>query len=1147
MPIFDPAIFDPAIFDGGAPAFTADAIFRRTTSSSFVADSIIRRATEAALVGDAILRKTAAAALTADAVLRQTASGSFTADAVIGTGGAVVEGSLTADAVVSRTISSSLAADAILWVTRAGSLVVDSVVRRSASGSFTADAILALHFSADAVLKKTQAASFTAKAWIYAPRADPGGPGEPGETPLVSILVDGEDITNDVILSDATFTMLVNGAIGQFRFRVRDDAHVRSFVSGAEVTLDIDGKRKFGGFLTQPKRMFAFPVEDTTDPDHPSRFHVLEGVDYNILLTKRVVYDKADPASVGLRSWPAGSHDDVVIKYVFDNYTDLAADGVTYQGVTHIASPNPDKVGVVGSGGLRFVDAMREINRLISGVFYIDPFKDLNYVDVDTPDAAYGLSDRPEAGEVGYRELIQSENGTGLVNDAMVWGVGMGSARVAFSRKQDAASIAAHQRWQFGEYTTSLFRQSSVDLRASTIVDGTPQSKRGGKDDQESWSLVSYESTFTVGQKVAIESEVFGKSDVVPIRRMTITFPTKRSPRYEMVLSHEIDEPWNLFEFYFPPFPPFPGFGTIDIPPFDLPSPCSEENHFGAQGCQEVIDGFNDRTLPPSTATDAWGESPTGPEWYTNPGGRWSVHDGEGWFERAADDPNSPCGSIVLLSVLNNVPLLTALNEQEVLLYGEFYLPGVIDVVEDAVEGAGINGGILTIRIKDATKVVGGLCLIHTGSVTEDPAYMIDVGHTDATGGGDNPNDATLINWTPGWWHWGLYFNRLTGLIEFGVQQGSRPSRPFSSSIVGDPTKIPQTFVELELWWTGPKVSYVGGAVTTPVDPRIAFDNIEVDGCIVVLAQYDCRDGDDMTFVRTVEGTSQNTGGASTSAFFGNIGTNDATDWLVASVRLFAASGVTCDTPAGWSAHPDNGHAMVTETTTTLWMFYKLSSGDPNEDVTFTFSGPTKYSANVESLRGADGTVGGFAKSSSSGTVINLGVISAPVNQHLALFGCGAIDTFAILNKDAGVDVFTATTMPSPEGPNLRLLTGYADYDFPSQYIEAHDISGTLTAAASMIGLTIGFTQGAGCLALDCIGALLEGPDRSDQTGTGSQTVFQLPVAFVAGTTRVYVEGFFQRPGIEYTESAALGQITFVTAPALGAAITVFYDANGSL
>src|SRR4029079_13071849 len=100
---------------------------------------------------------------------------------------------------------------------------------------------------------------------------------------------------------------------------------------------------------------------------------------------------------------------------------------------------------------------------------------------------------------------------------------------------------------------------TSVQQRANSIVVGTPQGKRGGKDDQISWMATTFDPSFVVGQKVQIESEVFGFSYVVPIRRMTITFPTKRKPRYQMLLSHDIEDPWNSYE-----FPPFPGF-SIDI------------------------------------------------------------------------------------------------------------------------------------------------------------------------------------------------------------------------------------------------------------------------------------------------------------------------------------------------------------------------------------------------------------------------------------------------------------------------------------------------------------------------------------------------------------------------------------------------------
>lgn len=533
------------------------------------------------------------AAFSADAVIKRTQEASFTVDAVL-TDSSTHSNAFLADAVIRRVIAASLTADAVLR-------------RSGTAASFTADAWISGSYpiTVDAVIRKSTTGSFTASAWIYSPRADPGGPGEPGETPLVSIIVDGVDITHDVILSDATFTMLVNGAVGQFRFRVRDDGHTYSFVSGSEVTVDIDGLRRFGGYLMQPKRMFAFPVVDTTDPDNPSRFHVLEGVDYNILLTKRVVYDHDDPTNVSLRSWPSGSHDDVVIKYVFDNYTDLADDGVTTGGVTHIGSPNPDRKGVVGSGGLRFVDLLREVNRLISGVYYIDPYKVLNYVDVDTPNATVGLSDNPVEGEAGYRELEQVENGTGLVNDAMVWGAGAGSPRLAFGRAQDSASQAEHGLWQFGEFTNSLFRQASVNLRSDTIVNGTPQSKRGGKDDQESWLLTVYEPTYVVGMKVAVESEVFGKADVLPIRKMTITFPSKRRPKFQLTLSHEIDEPWNMFEFLFPKF----GF-DLEPPVIELPP------NPGDEACFEDL---FDRTV---SGTTGWGTADSGEEWEPALGGQ---------------------------------------------------------------------------------------------------------------------------------------------------------------------------------------------------------------------------------------------------------------------------------------------------------------------------------------------------------------------------------------------------------------------------------------------------------------------------------------------------------------------------------------------
>src|SRR6185312_3553934 len=133
------------------------------------------------------------------------------------------------------------------------------------------------------------------------------------------ILVGGVDVTSAVIFKDAQFVMMTNGAVGGFQFRVKDTQHNHVFVSGAEVTLDIDGVRKFGGYLTQPGSTFFFDVDDTSNPDTTPRSRLMKGVDYNILFQKRVVYDHSDPANINLRTWAAGSRDDVIIKFVFDN------------------------------------------------------------------------------------------------------------------------------------------------------------------------------------------------------------------------------------------------------------------------------------------------------------------------------------------------------------------------------------------------------------------------------------------------------------------------------------------------------------------------------------------------------------------------------------------------------------------------------------------------------------------------------------------------------------------------------------------------------------------------------------------------------------------------------------------------------------
>lgn len=179
--------------------------------------------------------------------------------------------------------------------------------------------------------------------------------------------------------------------------------------------------------------------------------------------------------------------------------------------------------------------------------------------------------------EEGVRELEIEFDGHGLKNDMLVWGAGQGASRVVFSRAEDETSITEHGLWQDGLFAASLWRQATVDRVADSHVNGSPQNKRGGKDDAVSVRCALFAHGLRVADKSNVRSEVFDYEDVLPIREMKLTFE-RGVPRYDLTLSHEIDAPWSTFEFWFPDFSiddfPIPEIPEIGLPEFDI---CFEE------------------------------------------------------------------------------------------------------------------------------------------------------------------------------------------------------------------------------------------------------------------------------------------------------------------------------------------------------------------------------------------------------------------------------------------------------------------------------------------------------------------------------------------------------------------------------------------
>lgn len=381
----------------------------------------------------------------------------------------------------------------------------------------------------------------------------------------VEVLIDGVEYQPIVHFPTFRVESLVNGQPGRGHMRIRDDDQVLSFVGGEEVVVRIGGENKWRGFVVQGKRVYIAPALNVFDAGL-TRWYDLEMVDINILFTKRIVFRQSDPDNVYGTLFPEGTADTTALANLFANFLDLFGDGLdTSTLIENVADINVDQEARGWSGGYTWVQAMQSLNMLPNGIFYIDPDKNVVWTDVDTPNAPFGLSDQPNGTTTrGYREMEILKDGTNLANDVMAWGAGYGSDVPVFVRDQDATSQSEHGLWQRGVLSPGVYKQATINRIAESIIDGSPSSKRGAKNDRLSVGLATYEPGLRVAQKVDFTSEVFDFNDVIPIRKMVITFEAPDNPRYDIVLSHEIDPPWGFVD---------PFFLNLDLPPPPPPPP----------------------------------------------------------------------------------------------------------------------------------------------------------------------------------------------------------------------------------------------------------------------------------------------------------------------------------------------------------------------------------------------------------------------------------------------------------------------------------------------------------------------------------------------------------------------------------------------
>lgn len=435
------------------------------------------------------------------------------------------------------------------------------------------------------------------------------GAGAIARPALVRIRVAGVDITPDVDYRRSRFTTGANGQAGIAEIWVRDLERTHAFVTGAEVLVSFRGVRQWGGYLASIRRQYVFPEGTGRIGDEP-RYLLLDCVDYNVLFNKRVFFKPGDADHMAVKHWPNGTWDAVVISELVRDFLTLEDDGLRFD-ITHVGTPAlpqiscdpnaPDDFGI-GSAGWTWGQVMQAISSQTGAVYYIDPDKVFRYVDDSVKQSRFGwsgLSDAPDnVTTIGYRDVEFTSDGTRLTNDHLQWGAGQGSDQMIFARTTDQDSIDEHGLWQSAEVRFDMWCQESVDLRGETWVYGSPQNRRGGKDDRFFSRVTVREPYFRVADVVELESNAFNFTQIVPVRNAEITFPTPWDIRAVLTLSHELDAPWGTLEFWLPQFnfelpnfdfPDFPDFPPFPDPwlPFD-PCDCLEFGDF-EPGCVDTF------------------------------------------------------------------------------------------------------------------------------------------------------------------------------------------------------------------------------------------------------------------------------------------------------------------------------------------------------------------------------------------------------------------------------------------------------------------------------------------------------------------------------------------------------------------------------
>lgn len=382
-------------------------------------------------------------------------------------------------------------------------------------------------------------------------------------------------IITDVMWALAHFESQMAAIPGAFEVRIKDVNRVHSFVTGKHVKLTIDGSIYYGGIVTQVSRTFAFPADDTVTAGISgvkSRIWILRGVDYNIWFDKRVLFNKASPKD-GIPKITGEPTDKEVIEYICTNYLDLSDTSInftTYVDETTLDIDPDHTYYLPKEPGTVWRQQMKDLSQWTGSIYYIDHSQRLHYHALESVSPGWSFSDTPDrASTFGFRDFEFLEDGTNIVNDALLWGGAWygssgSTSEVNFGRYTNNTSVTARGRWQLGEThfnEEGYASDANLTLHAKVIVEGDPGSAGAGLNDttrglvnpqkqiRMTWFSGTTPTPLIPGSVVTTYINTFGLTVSLPVRSIRISFVTPTDAKFEGFFGITTDDPWTLWKY----------------------------------------------------------------------------------------------------------------------------------------------------------------------------------------------------------------------------------------------------------------------------------------------------------------------------------------------------------------------------------------------------------------------------------------------------------------------------------------------------------------------------------------------------------------------------------------------------------------------